>query len=209
VANTDDELIRTRVTLLDRLKNWNDQSSWQEFFNIYWKLIYGFARKTGLTEAEAQDALQETMLCVAKNLPGFKYNPEVGTFKGWLLTLTRWRIVDQMRKRGPLAPHRPADGDDPARTATIERIADENSPDMNALWEADWEKTLYVAAMERVKVKLNPQKLQIFDFYVKREWPPEKVAQTFNIKVDQVYLVKNRVTEMLREEIRRLEREAT
>ena len=42
-----------------------------------------------------------------------------------------------------------------------------------------------------------------------REWPPEKVAQTFNIKVDQVYLVKNRVTEMLREEIRRLEREAT
>ncbi len=209
MATNDDEIIRTRVTLLNRMKNWDDQSSWQEFFNIYWKLIYGFARKAGLTEAEAQDALQETMLSVAKNLPGFKYNPEIGTFKGWLLTLTRWRIVDQLRKRGPMVPHHPSALADPARTATIERIADENSADVNAIWESDWEKTLYAAGLQRVKLRLDPQKFQIFDFYVTREWPPEKVAQTFNVAVNQVYLVKNRVTEMLREEIRRLEREAT
>lgn len=208
MANHDDELLRTRVTLLDRMKNWEDQSSWQEFFNIYWQLIYGFARKAGLTEAEAQDALQETMLSVAKNLSGFKYDPAAGTFKGWLLTLTRWRIVDQLRKRGPLAPHYPA-ADDTARTATIERIADENSPDLNVIWEGDWERTLYTAALERIKTRLDPQKFQIFDFYVKREWPPEKVAQTFNITVNQVYLVKNRVTDLLRDEVRRLEREAT
>ena len=208
MANTDDELIRTRETLLDRLKNWNDQPSWQEFFDIYWKLLYGFARKAGLTEAEAQDAVQETMLSVAKNLPGFRYNPETGTFKGWLLTLTRWRIIDQLRKRGPLSPLAPDAAGETARTATIERIADENSPDLDAIWEADWEKTLYAAAMERVKLRLDPQKLQIFDFYVQREWPPEKVAQTFNLKVDQIYLVKNRVTAMLRDEVRRLERQA-
>ncbi len=206
--NDDDELIRTRVTLLERMKNLDDQSSWQEFFNIYWRLIYGFARKSGLNEAEAKDALQDTMVSVAKNLPKFKYNRELGTFKGWLLTQTRWRIVDQKRKRGPIAPHH-HEGDDPNRTATIERVPDENSPDLDAIWEADWEKNLYAAALERVKRNLDPQKIQIFDFYVRREWPPEKVAQTFNIKVDQVYLVKNRVTELLREEIRRLEREAT
>ncbi len=184
------------------MKNWNDQSSWQEFFDIYWKLIYGVARKTGLNDAEAQDVVQESMVAVARHMPAFKYDLAGGTFKAWLLTLTRWRIVDQLRKRGPIAPHHDSDRE---RTATLERIADEQSPDWDALWEADWQKTVLAAAMERVKRRLDPQKFQIFDFYVNREWPPEKVARTFNVTVNQVYLVKNRVTEMLRDEFGRLE----
>jgi RNA polymerase sigma factor (sigma-70 family) len=206
VAKNDDEMIHTRVTLLNRMKDWNDQSSWQDFFDIYWKLVYGVARKAVLSDAEAQDVVQETMVSVAKNMPTFKYNPAIGTFKAWLLTLTRWRIVDQLRKRGPIASHL---ADDPERTATIERIADEKSIDWNAIWETDWEKTVLAAAMTRVKQRLDPQKFQIFDFYVNREWPPEKVAATFNVAVAQVYLVKNRVTEMLRDESRRLENEVT
>lgn len=206
MSKNDDEVIRTRATLLDRMKNWNDQSSWQEFFDIYWKLIYGVARKAGLSDAEAQDVVQESMVSVAKHMPTFKYNPAVGTFKAWLLTLTRWRIVDQLRKRGPIVPHHSSDGDT-ARTATVERIADANSLDLDAIWEVDWKTTVLDATMARVKRRLDPQKFQIFDFYVNREWPPEKVAQTFNVTVNQVYLVKNRVTEMLRDEFLRLEQE--
>jgi RNA polymerase sigma-70 factor (ECF subfamily) len=208
VSKNEDEVIRTRATLLDRMKNWNDQASWQEFFDIYWKLIYGVARKAGLSDAEAQDVVQESMVSVAKHMPTFKYNPAIGTFKAWLLTLTRWRIVDQLRKRGPIARHHAGDGET-ARTATIERIADEKSPDLEAIWEADWKKTVLDAAMVRVKCRLDPQKFQIFDFYVNREWPPEKVARTFNVTVNQVYLAKNRVTEMLRDEFRRLDQEVT
>ena len=188
------------------MKNWDNQPSWQEFFDIYWKLIYGFARKAGLSDAEAQDVVQETMVSVAKQMPSFKYDPRVGTFKGWLLTLARWRIVDQFRKRGPMIPHR-AGVADQARTEAVERIADEKSLDWDAIWEVDWKKTILDAAMARVKLHLDPQKIQIFDFYVNREWSPEKVALTFKITVNQVYLVKNRVTEMLREESQRLEQE--
>jgi RNA polymerase sigma-70 factor (ECF subfamily) len=61
VAKNDEELIPTRATLLDRMKDWKDQSSWQEFFDTYWKLIYGVARKGGLSDAEAQDVVQETI----------------------------------------------------------------------------------------------------------------------------------------------------
>lgn len=190
------------------MKNWNDQSSWQEFFNIYWKLIYGIARKAGLNDAEAQDVVQETMFSVAKHMPAFKYDPAVGSFKAWLFQLTRWRIVDQLRKRGPIARHEER-ADDTARTAAIERFADENNPGPDAVWEAEWEKTVLDAAMVRVKGRLDPQKFQIFDFYVNREWPPEKVGRTFKVSVNQVYLVKNRVTEMLRAEVRRLEQEIT
>jgi len=199
-------VIRTRATLLERMKDLNDQASWQEFFDIYWKLIYGVARKAGLSDAEAQDVVQETLSAVAKNMPGFTYNPAIGTFKAWLLTLTRWRIVDQFRKRGPLISHLP---DTSTRTDTIERIPDEHSLDWDAIWEADWQKSLLDAAMTHVQRRLDPQKFQIFDLYVNREWPPEKVAQTFNVTVDQVYLVKNRVTEQLREEFRRLEQKIT
>src|SRR5947209_4633003 len=94
-----DELIRTRATLIDRLKSWQDQSSWQEFFDTYWKLIYGVARQAGLTDAEAQDVVQETMVAVAKHMPGFRYNAGIGSFKAWLLNMTRWRSIDQLRKR--------------------------------------------------------------------------------------------------------------
>src|SRR6267142_3978422 len=103
--------ILTRATLLARLGNLQDQASWQEFFDIYWRLIYGVARQAGMTDVEAQDVVQETMVSVAKHMPTFKYDPAIGSFKAWLLNLTRWRIADQLRKRGPPSIHRPADGD--------------------------------------------------------------------------------------------------
>jgi RNA polymerase sigma factor (sigma-70 family) len=202
----EDELIQTRVTLLNRLRDWRDHSSWQEFFDIYWKLIYGVARKSGLNEVEAQDVVQETLLSVAKHMPGFKYDPAIGSFKTWLLNMTRWRIIDQSRKRSPAG--RDADSDT-SLTATLENVPDTNSPDWNARWETDWENNLLTAAMARVRCRLDPLQLQLFDFYVKKDWPPEKVAQTFKVSVNQVYLAKNRVTEMLREEVKRLEKEVT
>ena len=84
----DDEFIPTRRSLLSRLKNWEDQKSWQEFFDTYSKLIYRMAAKAGLTDAESQDVVQETVVVVAKKIPGFKYDPALGSFKSWLLLIT-------------------------------------------------------------------------------------------------------------------------
>src|SRR5207237_4024298 len=96
-----DDLLPTRRSLLSRLKNWNDQESWNDFFTTYWKLIFTSARKAGCTEAESQDVVQETLISVSRAMPDFKYDSRAGTFKGWLLNLTRWRIRDQLRKRLP------------------------------------------------------------------------------------------------------------
>src|SRR5207245_5537229 len=89
----------TRRSLLSRLKNWNDQESWQDFFDTYWKLIYGAAIKSGLSDVEAQEVVQETVITVTKKIKEFKTDPAFGSFKAWLLHLTRWRIADQLRKR--------------------------------------------------------------------------------------------------------------
>lgn len=201
--------IATRATLLQRLKDWQDQTSWQEFFDTYWKLIYGVARQAGLNDVEAQDVVQETLVSVAKHMPTFKYDPAIGSFKGWLMTMTRWRILDQLRKRPSREGHHRPDNEHLTGTGTAERVVDPASLDLNKVWEAEWEKSLLEAAVERVKHRLDPQKYQIFDFYVNKEWAPEKVAQTFGISVNQVYIAKHRVTESIKEEVRRLEKEMT
>src|ERR1041384_5462384 len=150
-----DEFLPTRRSLLSRLKDWEDAKSWQDFFNTYWKLIYGTAIKAGLTDAEAQDVVQETILTVAKKMNGFKYDPAVGSFKGWLLTTTRWRIADQLRKRRPADAPRRRGPEEKDRTATIERIPDPAGCDLYALWEEEWQKNLVDAALQRVKQKVS------------------------------------------------------
>ena len=118
----DDSLV-TRASLLGRLKNWDDAKSWEEFTQTYSRLIRAVALKAGLTESEAKDVEQETLLCVAKTIHEFESNPARGTFKSWLLNLTRWRIADQFRRRGsdPAASSPPSDGSS-TRTPTVERI---------------------------------------------------------------------------------------
>jgi len=165
-----DELIPTRTTLLERLKDWRDASSWQEFFDTYWKLIYGVAIKSGLKDVEAQDVVQETMISVTKHIPGFKYDRNLGSFKLWLLNMTRWRISDQFRKRDSLAlPILPDDTS--LGTQWLEKFIDPASANLEQLWNDEWEKNLLNAALTRVKRNLEPEKYQIFDFYVNKEWP--------------------------------------
>ena len=207
MPRSDGELIPTRASLLHRLRNWDDKSSWQDFFDIYWRLIYGVARKAGLNDAEAQDVVQETMTSVAKHMPAFRYDPAIGSFKAWLLKLTRWRIIGQLRKRGPLAVHDSMPGD--PVTGTVQGIADPAAGALDSMWDAEWEANLLKAAIDRVKRRLDPEKYQVFDFYVNKEWPPDKVAITFRISIGQVYLAKNRVTAMIKKEVRRLENEMT
>src|SRR2546427_3339502 len=96
-----DELIPTRWSLVARLKDLGDQQSWREFFDTYSRLIRGVAIKSGLTEAEAEDVVQETIISISKSMPDFKADPQAGSFKAFLLTITRRRIADQFRKRSP------------------------------------------------------------------------------------------------------------
>jgi len=204
---TTDEMIPTRATLLLRLKNWQDQSSWQDFFDIYWRLIHRVAIKGGLTRTEAEEVVQETMIAVARHMPAFKYDPAVGSFKAWLLNLTRWRIADQFRKRKHFEEIMPPAGETSLGSVPTTEPVDPASENLDVLWEAEWETNLLEAAVAKVKRRLEPEKYQIFDFNMNKGWSSEKVATAFGIPVDQVYKAKHRITEQIREEVDRLRRE--
>jgi RNA polymerase sigma-70 factor (ECF subfamily) len=198
-------LIATRRSLVERLADWGYQLRWQEFFDTYWKLIHSAARKSGLTDAEAQEVVQETVITVAKNIDKLKYDPAIGSFKGWLLQITRWRIADQFRKREPGHTKRPRSTDD-RLTATIERVPDSRIVDLDAVWESSWKENLFEAAVVRVKKKIEPKQFQIFDCYVRKEWPAQKVAERLGVSVGQVYLARHRVGALLKKEIKALEK---
>jgi RNA polymerase sigma factor (sigma-70 family) len=204
-----EELIPTRASLIRRLKDWQDQPSWEEFFQTYWKLIYGVARKADLSDAESQDVVQETMASVAKHMPTFRYDPAIGSFKAWLLNLTRWRIIDQLRKRGPLMEKRSLSVDSGRETDPLENMVDPASLRLDDWWDAEWENNLLEAASAKVRRRIEPQKYQVFDFYVNKAWPPEKVAERFHVSIDQVYVIKSRVTEAIRTEVKRLQEGVT
>ena len=149
------EFLVTRRSLVDRLGDWNDGKRWQQFFDSYWKLIHRAARQAGLTESEAQEVVQETLITVAKKIEQLKYDPAIGSFKGWLLNITRWRIADQFRKRKGTEEQSAKTRRDERETATIEKIADPAGFDLDAAWDEEWHRHLLQAATERVKKKVS------------------------------------------------------
>jgi RNA polymerase sigma-70 factor (ECF subfamily) len=203
----DDGLLSTHQTLLERLKDRDDSHSWEVFFETYWRLIYGVAVKSGLSDAEAQEVVQETVIAVSKHIHKFNYDPKRGSFKNWLLNMTRWRILDQMRQRKQDQKFvRPASStSEEGRTATIDRIPDDKAHQIQEVWEEQWRTNLMEAAIERVKDSVPARRFQIFYFYVIKQLPVLKVSQMFDVNIGHVYLIKHRVSFLIRKEMKRLE----
>jgi RNA polymerase sigma factor (sigma-70 family) len=198
--------IPTRPSFLGRLKSPEDDATWQQFFDRYWKLIYEVALRSGLTETEAQDVVQETVITVAKKIGSFEYNPAQGSFKGWLLTITRCRIVDEFRKRPRFQTasiHAPAD--DSVATSTVDRIPDERTNDLEGLWDEEWRKNLMDVAVERVKRQVKARHFQVFELSVLRNWSAHEIAKALSLNIGQVYLTKHRLVKLIKSEVKSLE----
>lgn len=197
--------IATRETLLERLKGIEDHASWLDFFNTYWRLIHGFAVKSGLTEDEAQDVVQDTVLSVARNIPEFQYDPAKCSFKTWLLNLTRWRIVDQLRKRKSARFTNETGGRTDAEPVGIEEIPMPDGGELEGIWNNEWEANLLDTAAQRVKTQVRPRQYQMFYLHVLKELPVKEVAQRIGASVGSVYLAKHRVGRLFKREIKLLQ----
>lgn len=204
-AEPPDELLPTRQTLLARLRDWNDQEGWREFFDTYWRLIFNVARQAGLSEPEAQDVVQETLLTVAKKMPDFRYDPAKGSFKAWLLLNVRSRIAEHWRRRLRRDRHHaePPTGDG-RDTTFLQRVPDEQDADLDAVWQKEWESNVLRTALERTKAKVSARQFLIFDLAALKETPLAKITRTLGVNVAQVYLAKHRVGKVFKGELERL-----
>ena len=205
MTTTQDEFIPTRQSLLSRLKDWDDQISWQQFFDTYWKLIYSVARQAGLPDAEAQDVVQETIITVAKKMPHFQYDPALGSFKSWLMLITRRRIQNQMRKKQYKSHGKRLPREETLSTNLAESLPDTSAFDLEKVWNAEWAKNLTETAMARVRQNISPQQYQAFYLHVCKRMSVRDVAQRLEVKLAEVYFAKYKVSRLIQKQIKLLE----
>jgi RNA polymerase sigma factor (sigma-70 family) len=190
----------TRASLLVRLRDGSDAGAWQEFVRLYAPVIYGFARKRGLQDADAADLMQEVLRSVSMAAERLEYDPARGTFRGWLFTVTRNKVFNFLDSR-----RRRVDGSGDSRVQ--HRLEQQESPDgdLASDWEGDYQRTVAAQAMERVKDEFQSATWNAFLQTSVEGHPPSQVAKNLGLSVGAVYVAKSRVIARLRQEIGRLQ----
>jgi RNA polymerase sigma-70 factor (ECF subfamily) len=201
------ELLPTRHSLLERLRDLDDQASWRVFFDTYWKLLYGAAIKAGLSDQEAEDVVQETVIGVARKMPDFHYDPAVCSFKGWLMHVTRCRIADRFRRRRPQNVPLAAPRSDTTSEASL-NVRDPAAEVLDQIWDEEWRKNIVDVAMERVRRTANPEHYQIFHLHAVKGLGVRDVAKLTGASLPKVYVSYHRIAKLVKAEVRRLEETA-
>jgi RNA polymerase sigma-70 factor (ECF subfamily) len=203
-VNTETDVLKTSWTLVARLKNLDDRERWREFYDLYRGLIMGVARKAGLREEEAQEVLQETMSSVSKNIGDFKANPAQGSFHAWLLTMARWRILDQFKKRMPFSASRQTAADSTDTTPTVERIPDPQGAELEKLCDEEWNRQLLGQALAELQASIKAEHYQIFHLLTIQQKPAKEVARMLGKNAARIYLIKHRAGKELQVILKKL-----
>ena len=88
----------TSPTLLGRLRGGPTDEAWSEFVDRYAPTVFSWASATGLQESDAADVTQDVLLKLLNQMRIFEYRPSVGSFRGWLKTVTMNAARDLGRK---------------------------------------------------------------------------------------------------------------
>ena len=195
----------TRASLLRRVGDPHDAQGWAEFYAVYKKLVHGFALRLGLPAADAEEVTHDVFADVARNIAGFESNSARGSFRGWLLNLTRWRVLDRLRQQQRQARHRAPHG--PAatdRTSTLERQPDPAAATPETLWEREWEERVLEAAMARLAARVDARHFQVFEYHLVQQWPVIRIARELEINPATVYVINHRLKKELKREVEKL-----
>jgi RNA polymerase sigma-70 factor (ECF subfamily) len=189
----------TRASLLVRLRDPRDEAAWRQFVDLYAPLVYGYARKQGLQDADAADLSQHILATLVGALGRLEYDPERGAFRNWLFTVVRrklsnWRSSQNGRTNGS--------GD----TATQVLLEQAPAPeDAEHVWEAEWQRRTFVWACEQVRTEVTVATWQAFWRTAVEGRPGKEVAAQLDMSVAAVYLARSRVLARLKESVGSIE----
>lgn len=176
----------TRSSLLERVRDLNDEEGWDEFTRLYRPMLMGYARRRGLSEDEAEEIAQDCLEVIVGRIRDFRRRK---SFRGWLRRTAENKIRHHLQRksryrrddfRGAAAPH-----------------VDPDRPEQ--IWERQWNRTHLLYCIAGLKSDFAPHTLQAFDLYVLREWPVEKISAQLGMTANQIYVAKSRVLRRIRE----------
>jgi RNA polymerase sigma-70 factor (ECF subfamily) len=193
----DDSALHTRPSLLLRIRDAGDMEAWRLFVEIYAPVVHRYGIRRGLQDADAADLMQEVMGDVARGIRAFQYQPSVGRFRDWLLTVTRHRLIRLANR----AAHLPASG---ARAEELEAVTDcRSDPD----WQETFHSRVLSVALERIKSSFEPVTWRAFESVWLKERPASETAKELSLRIHSVYVAKWRVLKRLETEVRELAEE--
>jgi RNA polymerase sigma-70 factor (ECF subfamily) len=192
----------TRASLLLRLRDPKDRAAWQQFVELYGRLVYGFARQRGLQDADAADLTQDVLLAVSQSAGRWQYDPKQGTFRGWLYGITRHKIAKFLQRRH--AQPVSSGGSNAQRL-----LAEEPGPESNAEaeWEQEFQRQLFRLAASEVQPSVAPKTWQAFWQTAVEGKSGAEVAAELGLSVGAVYVAKSRVLARVAEQIQQLQTE--
>jgi RNA polymerase sigma factor (sigma-70 family) len=186
----------TRASLLVRLRDPLDAAAWRQFVTLYGPLIYGYARKQGLQEADAADLSQDVLVAVAGTVGRLDYDPVRGRFRNWLFTVVRRKLANWRRARRSRV--------DGGNNPTHERVLDQCAApeDTEADWEGEWEQRIFVWACEEIRPDVTATTWQAFWRTAIDDRAGKDVAADLGLSVAAVYRARCRVLARLKDLIR-------
>jgi RNA polymerase sigma factor (sigma-70 family) len=196
----------TRISLIKRLKQTPVESDWEQFYAKYCAVILSFARKQGLDEHTAHDALQETMMVVIRKLPDFEYDAERGRFRNWLMTIVANKAREAKRRSHvDKLLSMDASPEDGAGSFHDSLAADDPGASENV--EDAWRQSLIEGALQRVLAdpRTKPETVEVFRACALENRPVAEVAAQFGLKENAVYQIKNRMLARIKEFVTAME----
>jgi RNA polymerase sigma factor (sigma-70 family) len=160
-------------------------------------VVYRFARRRGLQDADAADLTQEVLRSVSSSVGAF--DPQLGAFRGWLFTVAHRRLYDFV-----LRSQRQEVG---GGQATMQLLAELPARDEEDSWNQEFERQLFTLAAELIRPTFSETTWQAFQLTAVEGQSGQEVAQTLGISVAAVYLAKSRVMVKLKAEVARLKAE--
>src|SRR5262245_19657162 len=191
----------TRASLLVQIRDGSNQAAWREFVGLYGPVVYGFARKRGLQDADAADLMQDVMRSVSAAIGRLNYDRSQGTFRGWLFTVTRNKVFNFLSARR-IRPQGSGD------TTTNRLLA--NQPDGNDdtdEWELEYQRRLASLAMEHIKGEFQESTWQAFRLTAVDGASAADVSAQLGMSPGAIYVARSRVLARLKEEVETLRRQ--
>ncbi|MDF1756422.1 MAG: RNA polymerase sigma factor [Verrucomicrobiales bacterium] len=179
--------LNTRETLLHRLRDQDDEGAWEEFVSIYRPYGYRVVQNLGVDPASCEDVLQDVMLIAWHQLPSFEYDAARGRFRSWFVTIIQRRVYALWKKSGR------ENGEPLPDTDAVD-------PEVDAIFQKEWERYVSDLAWERIKDRFSPTVLAAFKALASGQ-KGEDVAAELGLSVNSVYVYKKRVLAALRKEI--------
>ncbi len=183
----------TTITLLEGLKDAQNDAAWRRFTRQYRPMVVKFAAKLGLNDTEAEDAAQETMAAFVRGYCSGAYDRSKGRLRTWLLGIAFHKIKNARRAAGRetvLTDRSDATG----FLASLEA-----SNEIEKFWEEEWQRAVVDDCLEEVARTVDSKTYDAFNRYVLQGQPAQDVAKQLGVTRNAVYISKNRVISKVRE----------